>query len=67
MDDYYDDCVLTQLLQIENVYQTVDINDRYGADINLFSEEYDVYDYKENKTIGTFWQIKKSELLEEIS
>lgn len=67
MNDYYDDCVLTQLLQLESVYQIVDINDKYSADINIFSEEYDVYDYEENETIGTFWQIEKSELLKEIS
>ena len=66
MDDYYDDCVLTQLLQMDSVYQTVSINDRYGADVNIFSEEYDVYDYKENKTIGTYWEIEKKDLFEKI-
>lgn len=66
MDDYYDNCVLTQLLQLDSVYQTVSINDRYSADVNIFSEEYDVYDYKENETIGTYWYIEKKELFEEI-
>lgn len=61
------DDTLYQLLQLDSVYQTIDINNRYGADINLFSEEYDVYDYEENETVGTFWQIEKSELLKEIS
>lgn len=66
MDDYYDDCVLTQLLQMDSVYQSVSINNRYCADINLFSEEYDVYDCEENETIGTYWYIEKNELLKEI-
>ena len=66
MDDYYDDCVLTQLFQLDSVYQIIDINNRYSADINLFSEEFDVYDYEENKDIGTFYEIEKEDLLEEI-
>ena len=66
MDDYYDDCVLTQLLQMENVYQIVDINDKYGADINIFSDEYSVYNYKENKDMGYFYETEKKDLLEEI-
>ena len=67
MDNYYDDCVLTQLLQLDSVYQTIDINNRYGADVNLFSDEYDLYDYEENETIGTYWYFEKDELLKEIS
>lgn len=66
MDDYYDDCVLTQLLQLDSVYQTVSINDRYYADINLFSETYDVYDCEINDTIGTYYEIEKKDLFEEI-
>ena len=31
MNDYYDDCVLTQLFQMESVYQIVDINDKYNC------------------------------------
>lgn len=66
MNDYYNDCVLTQLSQMDSVYQMVSINDRYSADINIFSEEYNVYDYKENKTIGTYWEIEKKDLFEKI-
>lgn len=66
MNDYYDDCVLTQLLQLENVYQIIDINDKYSADINIFSEEYSVYNYEENKDMGYFYETEKKDLLEEI-
>ena len=66
MNDYYDDCVLTQLLQLESVYQTVDINDRYYADINIFQEEYDIYDSVENDTIGCDYAIEKKDALENL-
>lgn len=66
MNDYYDDCVLTQLLQMESVYQIVDINDKYSADINIFSEEYSVYNYVENKDVGYFYETEKKDLLEKI-
>ena len=48
---------------VDSLYQTIDINNRYGANVNLFSEEYDVYDYEENETIGTYWYLEKDELL----
>lgn len=60
------DDTLYQLLQMDSVYQTISINDRYSADINLFSEEYDVYDYEENETIGIYYYLEKDELLKEI-
>ena len=66
MDDYYDNCILTQLFQLDSVYQTISINDRYSADINIFSEEYSIYDYEENKDIGWFYEIDKKDVLEEI-
>ena len=60
------DDTLYQLLQMDSVYQTISLNDRYSADINIFSEEYEVYDYEENKTVGTYWYIEKNELFEEM-
>ena len=66
MDNYYDDCVLTQLMQLDSVYQIISINDRYYADINLFYEEYEVYDCDKNESIGTYWEIEKKDLFEEI-
>ena len=66
MNDYYDDCVLTQLFQMESVYQTVDINDRYFADINIFSESYEIYDSEKNETVCTDYTIEKQEVLKAI-
>ena len=66
MNDYYDDCVLTQLFQMESVYQTIDINDRYSADINIFSESYEIYDSEKNESVCTDYTIEKKDVLEAI-
>lgn len=66
MNDYYDDCVLTQLFQMESVYQIVDINDRYFADINIFSESYEIYDSEKNESVCTDYTIEKKDVLEAI-
>ena len=66
MNDYYDDCVLTQLFQMESVYQTIDINDRYFADINIFSESYEIYDSEKNESVCTDYTIEKKDVLEAI-
>ena len=66
MNDYYDDCVLTQLFQMESVYQIVDINDRYFADINIFSESYEIYDSEKNESVYTDYTIEKKDVLEAI-
>lgn len=66
MNDYYDGTPLTQFLQLESVYQTVDIDNRYYADINIFQEEYDIYDSVENDTIGCDYAIEKKDVLENL-
>ena len=66
MDDYYDDCPLTQFLQLESVYQTVDIDDRYFADINIFSESYEIYDSEKNENVCTDYSMEKKDVLKEI-
>ena len=62
MDDYYDNCPLTQFLQLENAFQSVDINDRYSADIYIFNEMYDIYDTIKGETIGSDYAIEKNDL-----
>ena len=62
LNDYYDGTPLTQFLQLESVYQTVDIDDRYYADINIFQEEYDIYDSEKGETIGTDYALEKKYL-----
>ena len=68
MDDYYDNCPITQFLQLESVYQTVniDIDNRYYADINIFAEEYEIYDSVEGKTIDTDYTLEKRDILDKL-
>ncbi len=48
------------------VYQTIDINGRYSADVNMFSEGYTVYDYETREDVGEFYEIEVEDLLKEI-
>ena len=68
MDNYYDNCPLTQFLQLESVYQTVniDMDNRYYADINIFSEEYEIYDSVKCETIDTDYTLEKSDVLDKL-
>ena len=66
MNDYYDSTPLTQFLQLESVYQTVDIDDRYYADINIFQEEYDIYDSVKEKVIMSDFSLDKKDVLKNI-
>ena len=55
-----------EILNLESVMQHIDINDQYTADINLFSETYDVWDYINEQDVGTYYAIEKSDLLADI-
>lgn len=66
MNDYYGNCVLNQLLQLESVYQTINMDDRYFADINIFSESYEIYDSEKNESVCTDYTIEKKEVLKAI-
>ena len=48
------------------VYQSIDINDRYTADVNIFSEGYTVYDRETGDDIGEFYEPEVEDLLKEI-
>ena len=48
------------------VYQTIDINDRYSADVNIFSEGYTVYDHETGEDVGEFYEPEVEDLLKEI-
>ena len=52
--------------ELDSLMQTVNINDRYYADVDLLSEIYSVYDYEIDDYVGEFYSIEKSELIEEI-
>lgn len=48
------------------VYQSIPINDRYTADVNIFSEGYSVYDHETGEDVGEFSELEVEDLLEEI-
>lgn len=58
--------IISNIFENEAVYQYKDINDRYSADINIFSDTYEVYDSEKNKTIGEYCEIEVKDLLKEI-
>ena len=62
MDDYYDNCPITQFLQLESAFQSVMINDRYYADIYIFNEMYDIYDTTRGEVVWTDYAIEKKDL-----
>lgn len=61
-DDDSDD-----LFYLESVTQIKDINDRYFAEINLFREEYNVYDSEKQEDVGEFYVLEAADLLKDIA
>lgn len=55
-----------EFFELESMRQSVYINDRFVADINLLSETYPVYDYETSDYIGDFYEIEREDLLREI-
>lgn len=47
----------------DGVYQYKSINDRYTADMNAFSEGFDVYDNEEGDDIGTCYAMELEDVL----
>lgn len=50
----------------DDIYQYIDINDRYSADVNIFSEGYSVYDNELQEDVGEFYDIEVQDLLKEL-
>lgn len=55
-----------ELYELESMTQMKDVSDTMVADINLFSELYNVYDYEKQEDVGEFYHIELEDLLEEI-
>ena len=49
------------------IRKSVYINDRYVADVAMFSEEYNVYDYIDGVDIGYFYEVEVDDLLARIN
>ena len=61
MDDF------EAFFELENWIQSKMINDKYGADINLLSETYSVYDYEKQENVGDFYEREVEDLLNQIN
>ena len=55
-----------EILYLESRLQFKDINDRYTCDIDIFSECYNVWDNDNQTSVGEFYEIEVSDLLNEI-
>ena len=61
MDDF------EAFFELENWIQSKMLNDKYGADINLLSETYSVYDYEKQENVGDFYEREVEDLLNQIN
>lgn len=56
-----------EIFGLYSTLQYVPINDRYGADVDIFSECYTVYDNEKDEEVGEFYEMEKKELLKELT
>lgn len=55
-----------EFYELENATQHKDVNDHMVADVTIFSDSYNVYDYEKQEDIGSFYDLELEDLLEEI-
>lgn len=55
-----------QFYEMESTRQSKYVNDHMVADLTIFSEIYDVYDYDRCDTVGSFYCLELEDLLKEI-
>lgn len=56
-----------EFYELESTTQIKSVNDRMVADLNIFSEFYNVYDYENEEDVGSFYCLELEDLLEEIN
>lgn len=56
-----------EFYELESATQMKDVNDHMVADLTIFSERYNVYDYDKQEDVGEFYCLELEELLEEIN
>lgn len=52
---------------LDSATQMKDVNDHMVADLNAFTETYNVYDYEKHEDVGEFYCLELNDLLEEIN
>lgn len=53
--------------ELESSTQMKEVNDHMVADVTIFSDSYNVYDYEKQEDIGFFYDLELEDLLEEIN
>jgi hypothetical protein len=56
-----------EFYQLESATQMKIVNDHMVADLNIFSDIYNVYDYEKQEDVGSFYCFELADLLEEIN
>jgi len=56
-----------EFYELESVTQIKEVNDYMSADLNIFSESYNVYDYEKQEDVGSFYCLELEDLLEELN
>lgn len=57
---------ICEFYELENVTQTKTINENMVADLNAFSDTYNIYDYEKQDDVGEFYCLELEDLLKEI-
>ncbi len=52
--------------ELESSTQMKEVNDHMVADVTIFSDSYNVYDYEKQEDVGSFYDLELEDLLEEI-
>ena len=55
-----------EFYELESATQIKDVNDHMAADLSIFSDTYNVYDYEKQEDVGSFYCVELEDLLEEI-
>lgn len=55
-----------EFFELKSAVQVKDVNEHMVADLNIFSESYNVYDYEKQEDVGNFYELELADLLEEI-
>ena len=55
-----------EFYELESTTQSKDVNDHMVADLTIFSEMYNVYDYEKQEDVGSFYDLELEDLLKEI-
>lgn len=53
--------------ELESATQMKEVNDHMVADVTIFSDSYNVYDYEKQEDVGSFYDLELEDLLEEIN